>query len=378
MRTRHPLALSALLLCCGFLLGSPAHAQEAGESVVKQGHFTRDLYLAGGTVEVLASVEGDVIAAGGQVTVDNTVTGDVMAAGGTVSVRARVADDVRIAGGNVTLAGSVGDHAVIAGGHVLLAPGSSVGGRAWLAGNSINVGGKIGGNLRAAGARITIAGDVGGDVVLYAESVEIASGATIRGNLTYHSRDPARIASDATIAGKVTRQRLGPSEEMREGARAAAGAARVALYVSLTLTAIVLYLLFPKVSAGAVAALNDSPLKALGLGLALLAATPLVIVLLFASLVGVWLALTVVALYLLFLLLGFLTGVVSVGDWGLRLVGQDDRASTGLRVLSIVAAFVVLWMVRWVPVLGSLAMFALLVFGLGALTLHLWRRYVTA
>lgn len=377
MKTDRHLLPWLFVVCCAWLPLN-AGAQEAGGNVVKQGRIARDLYLAGGTVDVLATVQGDVVVAGGHVTVGNAVSGDVMAAGGSVTVRGQVKDDVRVAGGNVTINGSVGDDAIAAGGHVLLAPGASVGGRAWFGGNTVNVAGKVGKELKVAGNRVVIAGQIGGDVELFAESVEIQPGAVIRGNVSYYSREEAQIAKDAKIAGTVTRHRLRPGEEMREGARFVGGIARVGLYLSLLLTAVVFYLLFPHAAVGAARAVNDSPWKSLGLGLAVLAATPLVVVLLFASLIGVWLALTALALYLVFLLLGFLTGILNVGDWGLRLVRRGTAPTKGWRVLSIAAAFVALWVIRFVPILGGLVVFALLVFGLGALVLYLWRRYVSA
>lgn len=374
MRTRRPIAALLLLSVACW----PAAAQEAGDNIVKRGRIAQDLYLAGGTVEVLANVDGDVVAAGGQVSIDNGVSGDVMAAGGTVAVRGRVADDVRLAGGNVTISGAVGDDAIAAGGNVLLARGATVGGRAWFGGNSVNVAGKVEEELKAGGNRVVIAGEIGGDVEVYAETLEIQPGAVIAGNVNYYSRDEARIANDARIAGTVTRHRLRPGEEMQEGMRVIGGIARIGLYLSLMLTAVVYYLLFPQASIAAARTLNGSPWKSLGLGLAILAATPLVVALLFASLVGVWLALIALTLYLLILLLGFLTAILAVGDWGLHLLGRSAAPSKGWRVLSIVATFVALWLVRWVPVLGGLVVFALLVFGLGALTLYLWRRYVSA
>ena len=355
-----------------------AVAQEAGDTIVKQGRIAEDIYLAGGTVDVLANVDGDVVAAGGQVTIDNTVSGDVMAAGGNVVIRARVGDDVRAAGGNVTIGGTVGDDLIAAGGRVLLAPTATVGGRAWLGGGTVQISGKVAKGVKVAANRIVIAGDITGDVKLVGEDIDVRSGAVIRGNLVYYSRNDARIASDATITGVVTRESLRAGEEAREGARAFRYVARLALYISLMVTGIVLYLLFPVTSVGAARTVNEAPWKSLGLGFAVLAATPLAILLLFVSLVGVWLALLLLALYLSSLLLGFLTGIINVGDWGLRLIGRTGAATKSWRVLSVIAALLALWLVRFVPVLGGLAVFAVLVFGLGALTLYLWREYVQA
>ena len=368
----------ALLILSLLCLPVGAVAQEAADNIVKQGRITEDLYLAGGTIDMLADVDGDVIAAGGQINIDQSVSGDILVAGGNVAIRARVGDDVRAMGGNITVSGAVGDEAVIAGGNVLISPTATIGGRALLGGGNVRVEGKVGKGVKAAGNRVVIDGDVTGDVELFAETVEVGPRTTIRGSLIYHSREEAKIASEAKITGAVTHERFDVEDKMHERSRIFRPVAKLALYITLMVTGIVLYLLFPVTSVGAARTANNSPWKSLGLGFGILAATPLIVILLFVSFVGVWLALLMLALYLMSLLLGFLTGIVNVGEWGLRFIDRAQTATKGWRVLSIIAALLALWLVRFVPILGGLVVFAVFILGLGALTLYLWRRYAHA
>jgi len=375
-RARRPLLLTALVVVmCLPLVGA---TQEAGDAIVKQGRIAQDIYLAGGTIDMLADVDGDVIAAGGQINIDQSVSGDILVAGGNISIRARVGDDVRAAGGNITVSGAVGDEAVIGGGNILISPTASIGGRALLGGGNIRIEGKVGKGVKAGGNRVVIDGDITGDVEVFAETVEIGPRATIRGNLLYYSRQEAQIASGAKISGAVTQQQFDVEHGKRERSKTFGPIARLALYVTLMVTGVVLYLLFPIATVGAAQTVNTSPWKSLGLGFAMIAATPLIALLLLISFVGIWLGLLVLAMYLALWLLGFLTGVFTVGEWGLRLIGRAQTATKGWRVVSVVVALLVLWIVRLAPVLGGIAVFALLIFGLGALTLYLWRRYVSA
>lgn len=348
-------------------------AQEAGDTVIKQGTIKEDLYLAGGTIQLSANVVGDVYAAGGQIGVDNNVSGDVVAAGGNVTLRARIGDDARLAGGNVTVAGGVGDDLLAAGGRILVAPTATIGGRAWLAGHSVHIAGKVSKNVKAAGNRIVVTGELGGDANLIADTLEVQPGAIIRGNLTYYSREEPRIAKEAKILGTVTRA---PGQESDPRAGLAGRLAGGVFYIGLILAGIVLYLLFPVASVGAAHTISESPWKSVGLGLAFLAATPLVIALLFATLFGVWLAIAALMLYLLLLFAGFLTGVIYVGELGLGLFGRPPETTSGWRVLALVVAFILLWAIRFIPVLGGVVVFALTLVGLGALVLYMARRYV--
>ena len=356
------------LLCVALL---PLSAQEAGESVYLQGAIAEDVYAAGGTVDVLATVEGDVVAAGGRVAIGESVSGDVMAAGGSVDVHATIADDVRLAGGDVRISGSIGDDAIAAAGNLTLLPDSKVGGRAWLGGGHIEVAGLIGKELRVAGGDIVLSGQVKGNVELQGRRIRILDSAIIDGDLSYSSPQEAQIAPGAQIHGKVHYQPV----ERPIGAIVGAVIGLVLLFLaSLIITGILSYLLFPRFIDNAVGNIRTEPWKSLGLGLALFAATPVVISLLFVTLIG-WLpALVIGALYLLLLLSGFVTSAFYVGDliWGLR--GRSELSRTGRLVAFAVAAFLII-LLGLVPVLGNLLLFVLMLFGVGAMTFGLYRAY---
>lgn len=367
-----PVRLRFAVWCLGAVLGAGSGAcgaQQFGESVVQRGRVAEDLYLAGGTVSVEAQVEGDVTAAGGQVTIDDAVSGDVMAFGGTVTLRAKVNDDARLAGGEVDISGTTGGDLLVAGGSVRLVPGAKVGGRAWLAGGTLEIAGRVGKSLQAAGGEIVIAGEVLGDADLIADRIEIRPDAVIHGQLRYRSPKPANIAPGARVLGSVVVQ---PLEAPPAHAGAGGG---VFMLLSLAATALALYLLFPQFAPAAARGVREAPWVALGLGLAVLAAGPLAVVLLLVSVVGLWLGLVTLFVYLALLLLGYLTGVLFAADTGLRLVRRHAEPTRGWMIGAILAVLVVLALLRLVPGLGALAAFALLLFGLGALTRALWRRY---
>lgn len=362
----HPIVLFVIALVC---TARPALAQEAGDTVLKRGTIKEDVYLAGGTVDVQATVEGDVVAAGGSVSIAEEVRGDAILAGGNVSVRGRVRDDVRAAGGTVTLDGAIGDDAIVAGGTVTLARSATVGGRAWLAGGNVAIAGRVGRELRAGGGHIVIAGEIRGDAIVAGETIEIRPGAVIRGSLRYASANEAVIDPASKISGGIVRL---PVEAHRGPPRAGV---RIGFLASLAVTGAVLLLLFPAAVPAAAATIGAAPWKSLGLGLAVLAATPLLILVLFVTLLGAWLALLLLALYLVALLLGYLTGVLWIAEWGLGRTRRAQPATTGWRILAFVLALIALAVLGWVPVLGGLIAFVLLLAGLGALTLRAWGGY---
>jgi hypothetical protein len=330
-----------------------------------------DIYAAGGAVDVLATVESDVVVAGGRVTVGEQVSGDVMAAGGTVSVHARIGDDVRLAGGDITLSGSVGDDAIVAGGNVTLTPDGSVNGRAWFSGGRIDVAGTVRKELKAAGGLIELSGQVNGDVELTGHKIIILDSAIIDGDLVYRSPQEADIASGAQIRGDVSHE---PIERPIAPFVAKLVGVGILFLLSLIVTGIAIFLIFPRFIGKAMNTIRAEPWKCLGLGLAMFAATPVVIGVLFLTVIG-WLpAIVTGALYLTLLLAGFLTGAFYIGDLGWRMLKRNEISKAG-RLWSFVVALIALTLLGLVPLLGALLLFVLMLLGVGVLTLGLSRDY---
>lgn len=179
-----PLILSFLLLT------SPALAQnaaltiaqdhyEAGESVTFSGPAVADLFLAGNRVAVTAAVGGAAHLAGRRVAVDAAVTGDLFAAGYSVAVKGAVGGDATVSGFDIAV--------------------GSVAGNLRAAGSEVQVA-SVGGYALISGANVTLQGAIAGDVVMAADQVTFAPGATVGGTLKIYAADPASIKVPETVA----------------------------------------------------------------------------------------------------------------------------------------------------------------------------------
>lgn len=353
------------------LLPGPGAAQVFGDSVTVHEAAEQDQYLFGRSVEVQAAVDGDVVAGGGDIRLVGDVHGDVMAAGGFISLSGTVSDDVRVAGGRVQVSARIGDDLLAAGGKVVLSSGTTVDGRAWMSGSELEIDGSIGGELRASGRRVRLAGEVRGDARITAEELELLPGAVVHGTLVYRSPQRARIDSQAEV-------RRGVRQVPMDAPAPGPGPAGLEWLAPITLAtaAVVLYLLFPRRATATARRIGRSPWAALGLGLAVLTATPLVVALLFASVLGVWLGLILLAAYLAALPAGLLLGLLFVGDAGAQAVHRRPEPGKGRTAFWLLLSVVALWLSGGLPLLGGLVGLALLLAGLGALSLGLHALYV--
>lgn len=354
-------ALALLLLAAPAGPGGTAEGRDLARA---RGTIRQDLYVAGPLVDVQAEVIGDVVAAGSEVRIAEHVTGDVLVAGGEVTVAGRVEDDIRAAGGTVDVTADTGGDAIVAGGQVRLGAGTQVGGRAWLAGGEVSVDGAVGGDLRATGGTVRIAGHVAGDAHVAARQVELADTARIDGALRYRSPREAVIHPAAIVAGGVEATRLEEWDWVTGLLIPAIGAGLLGLF----LVGLAIVLLVPGFAAAAAETAALEPWKSAGLGLAILVLAPVVVVALLATVLGIPLALTLLALYVVGLLTGLLTGVLWVGRVGARLLGRPP-ASRGGWTLALLLALVLVALIGAVPFVGPPVVALVMILGLGALTL---------
>ena len=348
-------------------------AQDAGQTVIKRAPINHDFYGAGQTVQLIGAVNGDAVVAGQRITIDGQVSEDVIAAGELVTINGAVGDDVRAAGRVVQINNNVGDHVVAAGATVTLNATATVGNWAWLAGQQVEVFGRIDHALKAAGETIIIAGVINGPVELTAEHVRILADAVITGPLRVQSPNPPNIAGGANVQGDV--KHLPMPEVEAPPVLKVVLFATLMVTLSLILTGIVYYLLFPQFSVTTARRIEQLPLASLGLGFAVLILTPVVIVILFSLGVTFMLGLLLLAAYLLMVVSGGLTGVVYVSDVTLRRLFKKESAGKGVMVLVLIGAFIVLGLVQLIPFLGSLVVFLLTVMGIGALKYQFWQQY---
>lgn len=356
-----------LFTALALLWGPLLQAQVYDETVLIRTPVAHDLYTAGRHIELQADVSGDLVAAGQLITVNATVEGDVIAAGETINLRAKVLDDVRAAGRQILISGEIADHVVAAGENVTLEASSRIGSWAWLAGETVRISGLVGSELKAAARRVIINGEIKGDVELFAEQIDILDGARIDGDLIWHSEQPPSIEEGGIINGQLVEKPL--DFEHKEHGRGIPLAGTLFLAISLMATGTVFYLLFPRLTENASTELQQRPWASLGIGLAVLFITPFAIMLLFATLIGSLLALSLLACYLVMILFSVLISIFTISELGLRRYGKWETAGRGRHLIAFLTAIITLWILQLIPIVGGLIQLAIVLFGLGGLAL---------
>jgi cytoskeletal protein CcmA (bactofilin family) len=356
------LALFLMLLIPQSLFAMP----ESGEIVTQRGAVDDDYYAAGGTIDINALISGDVVVAGGELSIGHHIKGDVIAAGGSINLRGDIQDDVRVAGGDILIDANIGDDLIASGGRINVSSSSAVAGEAWLAGGDVNIAGKVNNNVYIGAGSVRISGFVHGDVTIEAGEIHILEGAVIDGSLLYRSPHEAIIHTDARISGDVIYEQV-------EWDRPDSGAG-IFFVITMIVASIVLYKLFPVFTMSTVASISGDPLKCVGAGFLILILTPLAAALSMAIILGFWVGLSIMALYLVALIVGYITACYFVGDWLARRFDKDVT-TTARRFVSVSAAIILLGLLSNIPLIGGLLNFVLLLLGIGAVMMQLKQLY---
>jgi hypothetical protein len=228
---------------------------------------------------------------------------------------------------------------------------------------SVRVDGRVTGDLVAVSAPVRVAGVVEGDVVAVTDRVVIGPGGRIEGDLVYGDEDPL-LATPGAVGGKTENF---DADEVLDPLGSFVG--RIVLWIAFSVSSLALGLLLlwlaPRALEAALWVARTSTGPAIGIGLAAFFGIPAAAVLALITLVGIPLGVGLLLALLPLYAIGYTTSAWLIGR---AILGPPRR-----RVLAFLAGWGILRLIALVPVVGGLAWFAATVFGLGALTIALWR-----
>jgi hypothetical protein len=226
---------------------------------------------------------------------------------------------------------------------------------------SSTVDGTVNGSLTAFDAPVTISGRVLGDVVVFNGRVALASGATVTGDVV--SQDDPIVASGATIGG--TTRRVQTDVDWK----GFGWAGRLVWWLAVSTSTLLLGLALLWLAGRGANRIADAGRTAIGpaIGWGLLAffGLPILAVLALVTIVGIPLGLGILAALALVYALGY-----TATAW---IVGRRILRAETPWVLAFLLGWGILRVLALIPFAGGLIGFAAVVFGLGALTVTIWR-----
>jgi hypothetical protein len=225
---------------------------------------------------------------------------------------------------------------------------------------SVRIDGTVANTVVAFNGPVTIKGTVGGDVAVFNGPMVVQNGARVAGDVYADTRV---IAPGGTVGGSVSSMsRLGWTSGW------ASFAVGLAFWLAIAVSTLMLGLLLlwfaPRAADAVIEAGKTAVGPSIGWGFAVLIGLPVLGVLAIATLVGIPFGFGILLALALIFAIGQTTGAWILG----RMI-----VKTGSRFGAFALGWAILSVATLVPVVGGLALFAAMVYGLGTLCVAAYR-----
>ncbi len=351
--------------------GASATEKRGGQNptVGKEETIKGDVYLAGDRVRVEGTVDGDVFAAGKDIDIDGHVTGDVISAGRYLRIRGTVDGNVRSCGNTAVISGNLGKNIMWFGDAVTVDATGKVGGGVTMFGGTLAIDGHLNRDILFYGEEVNVNGAVGGSIREKGNMMIIGSNAQVDGPVKFEGNKPADVAPGAKLASPVEFKQM---EKKREYRQSHYYIWRVIWTAAFVLFGMVLFLLVPGFARETVnaAELYGAPI---GLGILVFFGVPLAAIIACFTVVGIPLAVFVAGFWILMLCCAEIVVGAVIGN---LILGRatDTWGMIGRMALGFVIVRIVYTPLAHVHVVGLLAGLGIWMWGMGAISLALYRR----
>ncbi|MDO8260238.1 MAG: polymer-forming cytoskeletal protein [Candidatus Magasanikbacteria bacterium] len=315
-----------------------------------------NLYSSSQNLNIDGKIDGDLVCVSSNLTINGEINGDLICAAENITINGKVNGNVRIIGENIVINGQIAKNLNVAGTNFTLNESGEIGKDLLLVNKFSTIKGKIGTDLHGLCQEIVIAGTVGRNVFLrfFNETplnseklITVANNGVINGSLNYSASSLGTIAQNAVIKDGIHHSPIDPKMK-KEWQRASSMGNLFSLFAALVMSLVLTSLWGKKVKDFGVG-LMHKPGRSIGIGAAIMFATPLVCILLMITLIGIPLALIIFALWLIALYISKILVAIMIGQKLLKKLSPGKTvAFSWVMILGIIVA----WMLFSIPVIG--------------------------
>ena len=364
-------AMAVLFASLGALLmvATPASATEfrKGDNVtIAKGEVIKgDLFVTGEHVRIEGEVEGDVYAFAQQLDVSGHINGDLIGFSQSERISGTIDGNVRTMANNVTITGNV-DRSVLSWSQTFELDTSGKVGRSLTAGGqSLTIDGKVARDFLGFSETTTISGLVGGSFRGHGKTLSIVSGAEIDGTTRFEGQQPPTVSSEAKLASPPEFTKVQHHTQERGGGYYVW---RIIWTGAFLLFGLVLASLMPKFATETVESAGQLG-ASFGLGVLVFFGVLISSVIACFTIVGLLVGLSSLMLWLVML---FAAEVVVGGIVGQWILGRNDEFWQFF--VRVIVGVLAVRVVTSLPFIGFWAGLAAAIWGMGAISLALYRR----
>lgn len=358
-----------------FVLVIPAQAQTitdnhfvSGENLNIEGTYEKDVFLSGTNINFIGDIQGDLFVIGQNIKVSGQVQGSVFFVASQIELAANVGGSVRGIAQKVLLKNNIAHNVTVFASDI--DNQASVGWHGYLVAKDMKIGGEFE-RLDIKTTKASINAKIKNSLVIISmgntASVEILAPGEIGGNVDYTGKNKLAIADDVMIYGEVSEKNILQPTTKNFITYSQIFWWLVFLF-GLILTGLVMIGLFGNRLLVLPKLIEQENYKLFLPGLVVFILVPLLVVLLFISLIGIPVALLLLLFYLLVFYLGQILLAIWLGDFIWQRIKQKPKLTQDTKnylFWCLVLGAIVWRLILLVPFFGGLIawLVSLLFFG---------------
>ena len=370
IRRGSALALVFAGFCTMLAMPAPASATEFRKgdtvTVAKEETIKGDAYITGTRVRINGTVDGDLIVFCQSLDVSGHVTGDVLTFSQSTRINGQVDGNVRGANNNLTITGTVGKNVMVFEETLTLDANGKIGGSLTSFAENVGAEGSVGRDALLFFAHASLAGKIGGGVRAKGDTLVISSTAVIDGPVHFEGHKPPEVSPSAKLASPVEFKQMEKKSSYREGHYYVWQVIWAAAFI---LFGLVLFALMPKFSQEAVKSAEHYGAAA-GLGVLVLFGVPIAACIACITVVGLFIGISTLFLWYASLYFAQIIVGAVIGQW---LMGRTSELWPLIGRMAV--GLVIVRLCTTIPHLGGWVKFAAILWGIGAISLALYRRF---
>jgi len=369
---RRGTALAVMFASLGLLaaFATPASAAEFRKNdtvtIGKEETVKSDLYAMGDHIRVEGTVDGDLFGFGQSVEVSGHVTGDVICFCQSLRISGQVDGNLRSMANNITIVGNIDKSASTFTELFTLDPTGKIGHNLTSFTKSLTLDGTLGRDLLSMFGKATINGSIGGSMSAKGENLTINNGASIGGTAKFEGDNPADVSSGAKLASPLEYKKMQhKSHSVRGSGYYVWSIIWAAAYVLFGLVLLSILPGFSREASDNVENVGAS----FGLGVLVVFAVPIAALIACVTVVGLFVGLSTLFLWYASLYFAQIIVGSTVGQW---ILGR--ATDTWSLIGRMVVGICILRAAMAVPFLGIWIKIGVIIWGMGALSLAIYRR----
>jgi cytoskeletal protein CcmA (bactofilin family) len=328
-----------------------------------------DAFLSGAHVKIEGTVDGDLYVFAQEANIQGHVTGDVIAFVQILRLTGQVDGNIRSFTNTVLISGDVSKNITSFAESVTLDATGKIAGSVTSFANTLTIDGHVGRNVLGLINAGNISGTVAGGIHAQGATLNFNSGAQVGGPVTFKGEHAPQVAAGARLEVPV---QFIQQEHQKSYRDSGFYVWRVIWTAAVVLFGLVLFLVMPAFARESV----DSAQRygaSFGLGALVMFAVPIAALIACITIVGIPIGVSTFMLWLAALnSAGIVVGAI-VGQW---LMGYTRE--TWQLIGRMVVGVIILRVVEMIPHLGGWVKFAVVLWGMGAIALAIYRRFAPA